>query len=1190
LIDFRVLGPLEVVRQGRTLEIGAGKRRALLAVLLLHANEVVSTDRLIDDLWNERPPATAPKIVQGYVSQLRKVLAGETGRQDHSGEGGSVLLTRPPGYVLLLEDGQLDAHRFEGLLGRARVALAADAAGEASTLLREALGLWRGAPLADFAFDSFAQEEIARLEELRLAALEERIDADLALGHAGDLVAELEALGARHPLRERLRGQLMVALYRCGRQAEALEVYQETRRVLVAELGLEPGRALQQLEQAILRQDPSLDSLAPPAAAPERRSRSRSGDSPAPAQRDGGVFVGRERELASLGSALDDALAGRGRLVLIGGEPGIGKSRLVEELASRATDGEAEVLWGRCWEAAGAPPYWPWVQAIRSCVRDRDSEQLRSELGPGAADIADLVPDVRQRLPDAGEPPALSDPKHARFRLFDSIVDFLKNASRSRPLVLVLDDLNWADEDSLLLLEFVARELADTHMLLIGTYRDIEVSRGHPLSQTLGELARERAFERVLLRGLAHEDVERFIEATCAFEPDQALVRAVHAQTEGNPFFVGEVVRLLTEEGALTPEALGPPERWSARIPEGVREVIGRRLERLSGPCNETLTVASAIGREFGLDQLARLIDDLPEERLLEALEEGLAAHLIEEFPGAVGRYQFTHALIQGTLADELSLTRRARLHARIAEGLEELYGADLETHAAELAHHFEEAEAVLGPEKLVRYSALAGEAALAAHAPEQALAHFQRAITAKGEQTMDDESAALFFGLGRAQAATLPPHQLRPAIASVRRAFEHYAEAGDVGRAVAVATYPLPLSLRFGYTDAAELIARALTLVSPGSHEAGGLLAVHAWFAGFIEADYDGAQRAFREALSIAEREDDAALERRTLAYAAFVDAFHLRWQDCLARGVRAVELAERAGDPGIEIPARRAVAFALAATGVLEEGRLHTSAAVALAEQLHESWWLTSTSFSNELLCLYEGDWRAAREMSELGLNADPRDPRHLALRAVLEYELGNHDEGATYVARLHEVAESVPPPGPIADHVFLASLIPLLARIASAGEKLDVAEAAATRVLSLVRLNPALAMYARSGLAQIAVQRNDADSAAALYGSLESQRGTASFFIPLTVDRLLGLLAATFGRMDTALGHFEDGLAFCDRAGYRPEYAWTAADCADVLLRRAGADDQARATALQDDALGVARELGMESLTHRVLAGRA
>ena len=250
--------------------------------------------------------------------------------------------------------------------------------------------------------------------------------------------------------------------------------------------------------------------------------------------------------------------------------------------------------------------------------------------------------------------------------------------------MLVFDDLNWADKGSLLLLEFVTRELADAHILLIGTYRDIELSRGHPLSQTLGELARERLFERVLLRGLSPEDVERFIEATCAFAPDQAFVHAVHAQTEGNPFFVDEVVRLLTEEGALTPEALGTPERWSVRIPEGVRETIGRRLDRLSRPCIETLTIASAIGREFALDQLARLVDP-SEDRLLELLEEALRAHVIEELPG-VGRYQFTHALIQGTLADELSLTRRARLHARIAEALEELYGAEVEAHAAELA------------------------------------------------------------------------------------------------------------------------------------------------------------------------------------------------------------------------------------------------------------------------------------------------------------------------------------------------------------------------------------------------------------------------------------------------------------------------------------------------------------------------
>ena len=902
-----------------------------------------------------------------------------------------------------------------------------------------------------------------------------------------------------------------------------------------------------------------------------------------------GVFVGRERELTTLLGALESALSGRGRLLVVGGEPGIGKSRLAEELASRAADSGAEVLWGRCWEAEGAPPYWPWVQALRSCVRGRGPEQLRAELGRGAADVAELVPDVRQQLPDVGVPSGRADPQQARFRLFDSIAHFLKDASRSRPLVLVLDDLNWADTGSLLLLEFVARELADAHMLLVGTYRDIELSRRHPLSQALGELARERPFERVVLRGISHEDVERFIEATCGFEPDPALVRAVHTQTEGNPFFVGEVVRLLDEEGALTSAAPGTPERWRARIPDGVREAIGRRLDRLSRPCNETLTVASVIGREFGVDQLARLVDDLSEDGLLEVLDEALAARVIEELPPDAGRYQFTHALIQATLADDLSRTRRARLHARIAEALEELYGARAESHAAELAHHFGEAEVVVGSEKLVRYSLIAGESALAAHAPEQALAHFERALASNGPEATAGQAAELLFGLGRAQVATLPPHELEPAIASLRRAFDLHVESGDVGRAVAVAAYPLPLSLKIGYTDFAELIARALSLVQPDTHEAGALLAQHGWFTGFVKADYDGAQRAFQQALSIAVREDDGALERRTLANAAFVDAFHLRWQDCLTRGLRAVELSQHAGDPRTEVPARRAVAFALVATGAREQGRLHTAASVALAEPLRESWWLTSTSFSNQLLYLYAGDWRAAREMSELGLAAEPRDPRHLALRAVLEYELGDPDEGAAYIARLQEVADSEPPPGPIADHVFVAAVIPLVGRIAGTEQGFGSAETSSQRVLALPRLAPALALYARSGLALLAVARGDADAARTLYGPLETERGTASFFVPLTIDRLLGLLAAAHGRVDAAMAHFADGLAFCERAGYRPEYAWTAFDYADVLLQRAVADDQAKAVALQDEALAVARDLGMRPLTERVLAHR-
>ena len=454
----------------------------------------------------------------------------------------------------------------------------------------------------------------------------------------------------------------------------------------------------------------------------------------------GGVFVGRQREMGELKGCLEDALSGRGRLVTLVGEPGIGKTRTAQELATYAGLRGAQVLWGHSYEEQGVPPYWPWVQAIRSYVRERDPEQLRSEMGAGAADIAEVVSDVRERLPDLPAAPGL-EPEQARFRLFDSITAFLKTASQRQPLVLILDDLHWADQPSLMLLQFVARELGGARLLLMGTYRDVELSRQHPLAETLGELMRERLFQRVLLRGLSQDDVGRFIEVATSVMPPQGLVNAVYTQTEGNPLFVTEVVRLLVQEGHLSasvhPEPIeargstssprtGISDTWTVRIPEGVREVIGRRLNRLSQRCNETLTIASVIGRGFELRQLVPLVEDMSEDRLLEVLEEALTAWVIEELPQAVGRYEFTHALIQETLVEELTLTRRVRLHARIAEALEEMYGANAEAHAAELAHHFSQAEAVTGTDKTVRYSLVAGERALGTYAFEEALAHFQ--------------------------------------------------------------------------------------------------------------------------------------------------------------------------------------------------------------------------------------------------------------------------------------------------------------------------------------------------------------------------------------------------------------------------------------------------------------------------------
>jgi DNA-binding SARP family transcriptional activator len=320
-MEFRILGPLEVSSDGQALDLGGAKQRALLAVLLLDANNVVSTDRLIDALWEDDPPESAQKALQVHVSGLRKLVGRER------------LQTKAPGYLLQLEDGELDLDRFRELHEGGRPA--------------EALSVWRGPPLSDLADLRFAQPEIARLEDLRLACLEERIEQDLQARRHAELTGELEALVAEHPLREDLRAQLMLALYRSGRQAEALDAYQAARRALVDELGIEPGRELRELHQRILNQDPGLDLGGRPASEPEAEA--------------GPAFVGREPELAELTAGLDDAFGGRGRLFLLQREPGIGKSRLADELLSRAKARGAHVLVGRCWEAGGAPAYWPWT-------------------------------------------------------------------------------------------------------------------------------------------------------------------------------------------------------------------------------------------------------------------------------------------------------------------------------------------------------------------------------------------------------------------------------------------------------------------------------------------------------------------------------------------------------------------------------------------------------------------------------------------------------------------------------------------------------------------------------------------------------------------------------------------------------------------------------------------------------------
>ncbi|MCH8921178.1 MAG: protein kinase, partial [Chloroflexi bacterium] len=501
----------------------------------------------------------------------------------------------------------------------------------------------------------------------------------------------------------------------------------------------------------------------------------------------GGVFVGREKEMDELRAGLEDALSGRGRLLMLVGEPGIGKTRTSEEFATYAGLRNAQVLWGRCYEGEGAPAYWPWVQLIRSYVHDREPQELMSEMGPGAADIAQVVSEVRERLPGLPAPPTL-EPEQARFRLFDSITTFLKNAGNRQPIVLVLDDLHWADKPSLLLLQFLARELRGARLMVLATYRDVELRREHPLADALGELAREGLSQRILLRGLSERDVARFIEITAGMSPPRALVEAVYRETEGNPFFVNEVVRLLVADGRLErPEEV---KSWSVTIPHGVREVVGRRLNHLSKECNGVLTIASVIGREFGLDTLER-VSDVSGDRLLEALEEAVAARVVTEVPRAVGRYSFTHALIRETLYEELTTTRRVRLHRQIGEVLETLYGDNPEPHLAELAYHFFEAAQGGNVNKAIDYAVRAAERALSLTAYEEAAGHYETALQALEVKDRPDEAqrCELLLALGEAQARA----------GDTPRARESFQAAADIARKLGAAEHLARAALGFG-------------------------------------------------------------------------------------------------------------------------------------------------------------------------------------------------------------------------------------------------------------------------------------------------------------------------------------------------------------------------------------------------------
>ena len=692
-----VLGATQAFLGDAPVDLGTRKQRALVAALAMGSCRPVSVDTLVDVLWPEGAPPGVQGTLQAYVAGLRRALEPARAARAPS----TVLVTVAPGYVLRIPDDGLDAARFDHSVSRAHHrmgqvsrlhetrGLSAEELAAVVTELDAALAEWRGLPYLELEDAPAAVAERARLEELRLVAMEDRAVAALELGHHATVAAELEALTKAHPLRERLWALRALALTRSGRQADALEALREVRGVLSDELGLEPGPELSDLQTAVLRQDPALD-WRPPMAAPvvsravvSRGAVTSGGAPPDPAVAASRItsyiptlpawpMVGRDDALDQLVHALEQAESGTPALAALVGDPGIGKSRLAAELARVAGEHGATVLLGRCSQDDGAPPLWPWQQVLRGLGRDLPEEDGREDGG-------------------------------ARFRAWEAIAGEVVDAAAQRTLLVVLDDLHWADVASLRVLRLLGESVHTGHLLVLGTWR------GHPepaeaLLDAVETFARRHAV-RIELAGLGTADISRVVEAVSLASPTESEADALRVRTDGNPFFLVEYARLAREDGDLS-ALLSEPHP-----PAAVHDVLTRRLQRLPHACVSALRWAAVVGRAFDLTTLCAA-SDVDEESLLDRLDPALDAGLVRE--DDIGRYRFSHALVRDTIYGDIPATRRARAHAKVAEAMQGLPGRE-----SERARHW----LVAGPAHAARaWLAAVGAAALARrlHAHEE--------------------------------------------------------------------------------------------------------------------------------------------------------------------------------------------------------------------------------------------------------------------------------------------------------------------------------------------------------------------------------------------------------------------------------------------------------------------------------------
>jgi len=1138
---IQLCGTLTVEIDGERVESALPGRqgRLLLAYLVVNRGRPVRRDELIDVLWEEHPPNAPDAGLASLLTRLRHALG-----RDAVPARGRLSLQLPDDAWVDVEAARAAAREAEAALrageprralGRAEVALELTELG----FLPELEGRW-------------VDDRRTDLEDLRSEALEAVARAALALG--ADELAAAERAGSelieRQPYRESGYAALMEAFARRGNVAEALRVYDRLRVLLRDELGVTPAASVTALHERLLREGEPEARPRPAPAPPPPRPGERL---PLPgllARSEAQPFVGRAPELDALRERWALVPGGHGGVVLLAGDAGIGKTRLAARLASEVHADGATVLYGRVDEDT-VVPYQPFVEALRDYVSQAGGLAEDPELAPHLDALAPLVPELTRDAVAARPAPA-AEPENRRFRLFEGVSALLAHAARQRPLLVVVEDLHWAGRPTLLLLRQVVRRAEGVPLLVLATYRDVEVGPDAPLERLLAGLRREAICDELALGGLDAGATAALVAAG-----DGELARRVHEQTGGNPFFIEETLRSLSE---------APDE---ARVPQGVKDVIARRLSRLAPAAVEALTAASVLGREFRLQDVEAMVERPPGD-VLDGLEEALHAGLVTEVAGAVDRFSFCHALVRETLYERPATSRRVRLHLRAGEALERA-GAG----PGELAHHFFAAREVGGAERALRWARAAGAAAIEAHAYEEAAAHYERALAIV---PADDPAARadLLLDLGAVRWQGGEPGArdafgAAEAIARERDMPERLARAvlGAGGR------FYVPRGLDEDYVARLEeALARLDPAPSGLRARLLGRLAEHL----SLTAPDDRPRRLGEEAVAVARAsgDDDALIDAVMALHAALLGFEHL--DERLPLIDEAIALTRRLHSAERSALAHHWRLYDLAEAGELEEARRTHAALAALAGELGQPLYRHSALAWRGVWAHLGGRFEVAERLA--------RESLRIAQRA------GAPEARGFFIAQLFAVRR---------EQGRLTELLPALERLAAAGpdglawgavlplalleageperarEAYEAALAAVPR--GLYRLT------ALAALAEACAALGDTARADGLYAELAPHAGrlvqTGFSGSWGSTRRFLGLLSAAAGRHAEATEHLAAALERHETLEAAPLAARTRCDQAE-LLTTTGAPEAA--APLLEAAGAAAAELGMAGIAAR------